>query len=236
MRSNACYHAIHTATNRTDNMPGNPPAHSQRPHPPLKEQYIRLLILQPILRLQNIRIKVPHAIIVELPPPVAPGIPHMRNVVPSIDGRADMANHAVGVVLERRHHTLVQPHVPDVRVARRPHRAVGILGRRRALHVPRNVEPFEGELDRGADLARRVAAERLEALEVHDEVAGRARDEDLLRRVALFLAAGALPAFRHPLLLAVGFEAVVDVALAGARDLNGYAVEGLVCRGGGAAS
>lgn len=48
----------------------------------------------------------------------------------------------------------------------------------------RDVEALERELDGRAHLAGGVA-HRLEALEVHDEVARRPRDEDALRGVAL---------------------------------------------------
>ena len=164
--------------------------------------------------------------VVELAPAAARRVFHQGDVVAAVARLAQVPHHGVGVILEGWRDGRVRDAVAAVfRIG---------LGRR---HIGLHGEAVQGEVDRGVDLAGGLGLGGGEAFEVDDEHAGQARQRDALGGLALALAVGAFPDFvaAEPFLLAVAAEALVDVAAAGAGDLDADGVEGLVGGGGVAA-
>ena len=163
--------------------------------------------------------------VVELAPAAPRRVLHQGDIVAAVARLPEVTHHGVGVVHERwRDGRVVRDTATDEVVG------LGARGRHVGLHG----EAVQGEVDRGVDLARGLGLGGGEALEVDDEHARQARKGDALGGLALALAVRALPHLvpAEALLLAVAAQALVDVAAAGARDLDADGVEGLVGRGG----
>ena len=140
-----------------------------------------------------------------------------------------MAQHAVRIVQERRRDRRIRVLEVTASVLAGGQVSIGRVG----LHV----QPVQGEIDRGVYFARRLGLGGGEALEVDVEDLRQARDADLLGRLALALAHGALPllvAGQH-LLGAVASQAIREGATSASWYLDAEGVEGLI-RGGGVAA
>lgn len=207
--------------------PSMGPATASLPIHTLIKDNIRHLILEAVALRQALRIKIPNTCIIEMAPRTPRSVPGEASVVATSQRGANMAHDSIRVVGIRRRHGDIALELLRAVIARN---ALRLSSRGRGQHVRLEIEIVQREVDWCAHFARRLAAPGAEALKVHDEKLGRARDRDLFRCFALLVALRALPHFvaREHFLGTVRLEAILDCAFAGAWNLDRDAVKGFV--------